>query len=441
MDNPLSKLPKKKAKLEETQHLLERLDAREEEVSADRYRRLRERYQSQIASLEKEVTELTDRGETQKIELEDRLALQQEKKQEAEDELAEIETLHKQGAMDDDTYRDQRRNYRQKVKEAEKNIIKQERALDELNYYLTEVGEEPYRGNTLKGQLSAAGEQLKNLTSGSTGNFEDTLSTVSAEAQQYGEKALSYVNEQTSGLSSSQKWLAGAGIALIVLVVGIFSVSGSVPGEIEKIVFEESDFSAPISMEFPQESKSEIYEKMKSGEYNKRGGGLIPTARIFISDVKNISSSMQNFLAQSNLATFETVRYGYPDQDNEHKFMFYTDEFKELRSELGHTVVERGIINTFEKEKVNIAHRELISIDYTKEYESERRGVETAFYSVTFTYGLVNDLESLPYMEKTFEGKSTAYLDPGDGQWKLSEFSLEDRGIREYRALIEQNYN
>src|SRR5680860_843656 len=115
MNNALSKLPKKKAKLEETRHLLMRLEEREGDVSPDRFQRLRERYETQIEELEKEVTQLTEKGETQRIELEDRLAIQQDKKQEAENELAEIETLHEQGALDDETYRNQRTKYHRKV--------------------------------------------------------------------------------------------------------------------------------------------------------------------------------------------------------------------------------------------------------------------------------------------------------------------------------------
>jgi hypothetical protein len=211
MDDALSELPKKKAKLKETRSLLERLEARQGEVSADRYQRLCERYQSQIESLGKIKAELTERGETQKIELEDRLAMQRDRKQVAENELAEIEALHEQGAMDEETYRNQQRDYRGDVRQADKKIRKHVQKLDELNYYLNEVGEEPYRGNTLKGQLSAAGEQLKNLTAGNSGNLEETFSTVGQEARRYGENIRSRVNE----------WAAEKNISILPIVGGL----------------------------------------------------------------------------------------------------------------------------------------------------------------------------------------------------------------------------
>ena len=105
----LEDLPEKKAELEETRQLLDRLQDRKGETDPDRYERLRQRYEEKIDKLEPTVEQLTDEGKTRKLELEDRLAYQQSRVEEAETELDEIEQLHEEGTMGEEAYREDRR--------------------------------------------------------------------------------------------------------------------------------------------------------------------------------------------------------------------------------------------------------------------------------------------------------------------------------------------
>lgn len=79
-------------------------------------------------------------------------------------------------------------------------------------------------------------------------------------------------------------------------------------------------------------------------------------------------------------------------------------------------------------------------MDYTNRYEAERRGASVPVFAFTFSYVLEPDLEALPETEQTFEGKARAHRDPADGEWKLENLSLEDRGICEYEELLEKQY-
>jgi ankyrin repeat protein len=211
MDHPIQELPAKKAKIQETHRLLERLESREGEVSSDRYDRLSEKYQGTIAELKEDITKLTDEGETQKIELEDRISHHRSKRRKAEEELEEIETLHEQEAIDKESYRSQRKSYRREKKNADRKVNSLEKELDELNFYLNEVGDESYQRNKLEGTLSAAGD----------------------EARRYSEKARGQLDDWAGGGSSSRTWLyAGAGVVVVLLGLLLFWLfSGLSPEE------------------------------------------------------------------------------------------------------------------------------------------------------------------------------------------------------------------
>lgn len=161
MSDQLEELPSKKADLEETQRLLERLEARKDRVDPDRYERLRERYEEKIDRLEPEVETLTEKGETRKLELEDRLAHQKSRIEEAEEELEEIETLYEEGALDEETYRKDRRRLRRKKKTAGKEISQIEGELHEVRFYLQEKGDVSYRKEKVQQRLRDTADQVQ----------------------------------------------------------------------------------------------------------------------------------------------------------------------------------------------------------------------------------------------------------------------------------------
>jgi hypothetical protein len=166
-DLMIADLPELKGALEEARQLLERLKARKDETDPDRYERLHRRYEEKIEELEPAVEQLTEQGETRKLELEDRLAHQQGRAEDAEAELDEIKQLHEEGAMDEETYREERRRFQRQRKEAENEASQIERELDEVEFYLTETGEVSYDAGGMQGVMDSArdvaGEGAANL--------------------------------------------------------------------------------------------------------------------------------------------------------------------------------------------------------------------------------------------------------------------------------------
>ncbi len=171
-DATLEDLPELKADLEEARQLISRLEDRKEETDPDRYQNVRQRYEQQIEELEPTVQKLTDQGESRKQDLEDRLADQKEKAQEAEAELTEIKQLHEEGAMGEEIYQEDRRRLQQQKNGAEKKASRLERELEEVKFYLTEVGKTDYQGEGFKDQVLKFEESLRAWFEGKLGGVK-----------------------------------------------------------------------------------------------------------------------------------------------------------------------------------------------------------------------------------------------------------------------------
>ena len=147
MKDHLQELPSKKSELEETRRLLERLEDRKGETDPGLYKRLHQQYEEKIEKLEPTIEQLTEEGETRKMELQARLGYELIRAKHAEAKLEEIERLYKEGAMDEETYQEDRRRFRQQKKDAESEAPQIEQKLDEIEFYLTETGSVSYDGD------------------------------------------------------------------------------------------------------------------------------------------------------------------------------------------------------------------------------------------------------------------------------------------------------
>ena len=217
-NSSLEDLPELKADLEETRQLLDQLEGRKGETDPDRYERLRQRYEEKVEELEPTVEQLTEKGITQKMELEDRLAHQQGRVEEAETELDEIEQLHEEGAMGEEAYREDRRRFRRRRKEAEKKASQIERELDEVEFYLTETGEVSYDAGGMQGVMDSArdvaGEGAANLLDQGRELFADAGSRKGAGV--------------SGGTRSASDWLRHAGSTLAEAVGNAATALGTI---------------------------------------------------------------------------------------------------------------------------------------------------------------------------------------------------------------------
>jgi outer membrane murein-binding lipoprotein Lpp len=147
MKDQLQELPSKKSELEETRRFLERLEDRKDQTDPSLYNRLHQKYEEKIEKLEPTIEQLTEEGEARKTELETRRGYELIRAKHAEAKLEEIELLYEEGAMDEETYQEDRRRFRQQKKDAESEASQIKQKLDEIRFYLTETGSVSYDGD------------------------------------------------------------------------------------------------------------------------------------------------------------------------------------------------------------------------------------------------------------------------------------------------------
>ncbi len=84
-----------------------------------------------------------------------------------------------------------------------------------------------------------------------------------------------------------------------------------------------------------------------------------------------------------------------------------------------------------------VAKRRLENISFTNSFEESIPGRgRVTIYAVVFSYKLEKLIAEFPDVNKLFTGKAQIFRDPTDGEWKIIDLELSDRGGLEYRDLI-----
>ena len=152
----LSNLPSLKSDLKEKERLLDRLEKRRDRISESRYERLSDQYREEIDKLKTEVEQLTTEAESRLEELQDERFHQQERIEIAEEELDEIETLYQDGALSEEDYRKEKRRFERQKTSATDKQEEIDREIDEVKFYLTEIGDVNYQTEQIRGKIDSA---------------------------------------------------------------------------------------------------------------------------------------------------------------------------------------------------------------------------------------------------------------------------------------------
>jgi hypothetical protein len=218
------------------------------------------------------------------------------------------------------------------------------------------------------------------------------------------------------------------------------------PPALDKLFFQDSKFNNEILIEIPIESSLSIYEQI-SKTPDIYSSGMVVAYLPNKNAVENYNPYLLSFLVKTKLAKIETKvqtthysRYG--DIAETYNFIFYSDLEKKS--------IEMIKVDDFSgvsvKPYLKLGHRKLISITYKNQYEDSPLGMKRTFYSIVFSYKLINDLGALPAIAKVYTGKGKAFLDPDDGTWKLVGsfenlgLTLEDYGANDYMKIIQSVY-
>lgn len=206
-----------------------------------------------------------------------------------------------------------------------------------------------------------------------------------------------------------------------------------IPTEISKVIFEKSEFSSPITLYLPSEDDPAQVQKLKTLSLKSplRSGYLIPA---FISNTYFIDEEVLEVFKRHGLANIGKIKITWDGREKWYNPLSYTEAIQPY--------ICRGDSDYPHSFDIRLASRALKSIDYKNEYKSGEWvwGTEVKCLAVTFSYSLKKHFPyyeelprnielgvSLPELDRIYEGKAKAFLNPGDGQWKLGSIILEDQ--------------
>lgn len=251
-----------------------------------------------------------------------------------------------------------------------------------------------------------------------------------------------------SQLNIGWKGLFLLGFNLLFLLLSINSKGQeTLPPEIKKIFFETSKFNNSIWLELPDESSLAQFQKI-SNTPNIYESGIPSTTLTYhtSNSLEDYNKFLLSFLFKNNYIKIETKTQtkhsNYGSSSTVYHFIFYSDGLKKNIQNSNATENYQRISKPYLK----LAHRSLISIDFKNQYEDAPGGMKRTFYSITFSYKIVNDLTNLPTITKIFKGKGKIYKDPDDGTWKMVGpfenlgIGLSDDGSSEFLRIIRLNY-
>jgi len=238
----------------------------------------------------------------------------------------------------------------------------------------------------------------------------------------------------------------GIYFSIIFLLNSAIKLSGqsTLSPEINKVFFLNSDFDKPILLEIPNESSSTQFEKISKNPDIYETGLLTATLTIG-KGVEDYDKSLINFLVSNGYAKIQTAiqtihNSSYGDNSTVYNFIFYSQLFKKF--------IQYYKVDDFGKTEtklfIKIGHRKLTSIDYKNQYEDSPFGMKRTFFSIVFSYKLINDLPNFKSITKVFSGKGKAFLDPDDGKWKPFDnlgLTLDDNNSDEYMKIIQNDYS
>jgi hypothetical protein len=245
----------------------------------------------------------------------------------------------------------------------------------------------------------------------------------------------------------AKRFLGYLGIFFLLQLSIVSKGQSNLPPEFNNIFFQMSKFNHPIWIEVPPESSLTHYQNISQSPDVYETG--LPQATIEIGKgLKDYDKHLLSFLVETGYAKIETKtqtthnnRYG--NRSKTYHFLFYTDDFKK---KIQYFRVEDFYGEITLKPFVQLAHRQLLSVDYQNQYEDAPFGMRRTFYAITFSYKLVNDLPELPEINQVFKGKGKIFKDPDDGAWKTDGpfenlgIELSDKGYQGFINLLKSIY-
>ncbi|PEN11179.1 hypothetical protein CRI94_16445 [Longibacter salinarum] len=150
----LADLPRLRSDLRETRSLLARLKERADDVSTSRYDDLEAKYSQKLDHLQERVQSLSRDGKEKTASLKDEIVHQRLRIRLARKEIDELDSLLQDGAISEDDHQKEKQRFSLRKEGAKRKLRGLRKELDEIDFYLNEVGDVSYSKEKVRDRLS-----------------------------------------------------------------------------------------------------------------------------------------------------------------------------------------------------------------------------------------------------------------------------------------------
>jgi TonB family protein len=190
----------------------------------------------------------------------------------------------------------------------------------------------------------------------------------------------------------------------ILIIAATFSGCNRIPTQVHEAIFKKSNFSTPIGISVGRDDGAAALAWARSHR----------TTLIFV--------PVTNYVFFDKVLLSFLVQHGYSSVECMAKDYCYVVHNAKI-AELSH-----------------IAVRRLVSITYSKKYDTNMLGTPVTVAALTFKYRIEVDDKNFPSVDQIFDGAGKAILNPDTGNWQLEQLSLTDKGSAIFNAYIYAHY-
>lgn len=208
-------------------------------------------------------------------------------------------------------------------------------------------------------------------------------------------------------------------LVTILLAAITFSGCNSVPSQVHEVIFEKSNFSAPIGIQPGQDDGEAAVERAKRQRIIVSFVPPIILTQYNYFDKKLLSFLVQNGYSRVECLSIENRSAIGASQTRDYCYVVHTASIAELS---------------------HIAKRKLGSITYSNKYNTSILGTPLTVDALTFKYRIEITNKHFNGLEQTFDGAGKAVLNPDTGNWQLEGLSLSDKGSAIFSDYIYSHY-
>lgn len=201
----------------------------------------------------------------------------------------------------------------------------------------------------------------------------------------------------------------------------------SISEEARKAIFEAPEFAKEITLNLPcgDAAVMDQLRKRFPPPGTHLGSQMLPA---FLTAHTKLTPDMLRFLTATGFAKVETWTWPANYGQETRGFVLYTGSSP-------CPVVDGSVTNCERSFTLLLGERKVKEVTYTNRFKRNLWGTEVDVAATTFIYTMEWKCSGMPPVEKVFEAKGEAFLDPRGGKWR-SSLSFRDGGSDEFMLAV-----